>query len=64
MGAGNVPFVEVLQYDAKSTGDAMENVPSGYPATLEIDYPDRQLDRLAYALLLATDRYPPFSLRS
>ena len=24
----------------------MENVPSGFPATLEIDYPDRELDRL------------------
>lgn len=25
----------------------MENVPSGFPATLEIDYPDRELDRLS-----------------
>jgi hypothetical protein len=24
----------------------MENVPAGFPATLEIDYPDRELDRL------------------
>ena len=31
---------------------------SSYPATLDVDYPDRPLNRL-----LATDRYPPFSLK-
>jgi hypothetical protein len=33
-------------------------VPTGYPATLEIDYPDPELNRF----MLTTDRYPPFSV--
>src|SRR2546421_12939174 len=32
----------------------MENIPSGFPATLEIDYPDRELDRLTTAFRLFT----------
>ena len=32
----------------------MENVPSGFPATLEIDYPDRELDRLTTVFRLFT----------
>jgi hypothetical protein len=32
----------------------MENVPSGFPATLEIDYPDRELDRLTSVFRLFT----------
>ncbi len=32
----------------------MENVPSGFPATLAIDYPDRELDRLTTAFRLFT----------
>jgi hypothetical protein len=32
----------------------MENVPSGFPATLEIDYPDRELDRLTSIFRLFT----------
>jgi hypothetical protein len=32
----------------------MDNVPPGYPATLEIDYPDRQLDRLTSFFRLFT----------
>ncbi len=32
----------------------MENVPSGFPATLEIDYPDRDLDRLTTVFRLFT----------
>jgi hypothetical protein len=32
----------------------MENVPSGFPATLEVDYPDRQLDRLTTFFRLFT----------
>jgi hypothetical protein len=58
----------------------LESTDAASPATLEIDYPDRELDRVttlfrpitvgvlrclrvsAYALLLTTDRYPPFRL--
>ncbi len=32
----------------------MENIPSGFPATLEIDYPDRELDRLTTVFRLFT----------
>jgi len=32
----------------------MENVPSGFPATLAIDYPDRELDRLTTVFRLFT----------
>ena len=32
----------------------MENVPSGFPATLQVDYPDRDLDRLTTVLRLFT----------
>jgi len=32
----------------------MGNVPSGFPATLEIDYPDRELDRLTTVFRLFT----------
>lgn len=32
----------------------MENVPSGFPATLEIDYPDRELNRLTTFFRLFT----------
>jgi len=32
----------------------MENVPSGFPATLEVDYPDRELDRLTTVFRLFT----------
>jgi hypothetical protein len=32
----------------------MGNVPSGFPATLEIDYPDRELDRLTSVFRLFT----------
>ena len=32
----------------------MENVPSGFPATIEIDYPDRELDRLTTVFRLFT----------
>src|SRR5437879_13058776 len=32
----------------------MENVPSGFPATLAIDYPDRDLDRLTTVFRLFT----------
>ena len=46
-----------------------DNLTSAYPVQLDIDYPE-QLNRLttllarfeAYAFLLTTDRYPPFSL--
>ncbi|TLY82581.1 MAG: DUF4389 domain-containing protein [Gammaproteobacteria bacterium] len=32
----------------------MENVPSGFPATLQVDYPDRDLDRLTTVFRLFT----------
>ncbi|TLY68948.1 MAG: DUF4389 domain-containing protein [Gammaproteobacteria bacterium] len=32
----------------------MQNVPSGFPATLEVDYPDRELDRLTTVFRLFT----------
>ena len=32
----------------------MENVSAGFPATLEIDYPDRELDRLTTFFRLFT----------
>ncbi len=32
----------------------MDNLPAGFPATLEIDYPDRELDRLTTAFRLFT----------
>ena len=32
----------------------MDNIPSGFPATLEIDYPDRDLNRLTTFFRLFT----------
>ena len=54
------------QHPASAPGDAAPP-PGGrdYPLTFSVDYPDRWHNRVAaYAFLLITDRYPPFSLQA
>src|SRR6266576_280492 len=51
---GHISRSTPLLPTTRAGGEAMENVSSGFPATLEIDYPDRELDRLTTAFRLFT----------